>query len=101
MRLARLENRVLKPLTQGEALRVMTISDLRIGHPEADSGFPSQILEHIRSLPANQKPHVVVASGLTYGDHKRKTMPVSQQDNLAGELVQELEKMRIPVVDKI
>ena len=102
MKLARLEGfRVLKPVTQGETLRTMTISALRIGHPEADSDFPSLLLEHTRGLSANLRPHVLVAPELTYGDHAGKTMPVSQQGNLVGELVQELEKMGITVVDKI
>jgi len=106
MRIVRLEgSRVLKALEvqsgKPPRIRVMSMSDLRLGHPGSDPDFPAKVIQHIKSLPPNEKPHVVLATRLTYGERRKSTMTLNQQNNQAGRFVQELEQMGITVVDRI
>ena len=89
--------RVLKPITQ-EHLRVM-IPGFRIG--DADSDFLTRILQHIKTCPPNERPHVIFVPGLIYDNHGNSTIPLSQQKDQVGRFIQKLEKMGITAIDKI
>lgn len=103
MKIIKLEGvRVLKPVAQGDKLRVMSLSDIRLGHPEGvDSDFLNRTLKHIKELPPNEKPHVAVVPGLTYGQRRKAIMTVDKQQMQAGTFIQGLEEMGITVVDRI
>ncbi len=90
----------------GKSARVMHLTELLLGHKDADLGFAERALSHLESLPPKERPDVVVVSGLIFGNYQNreknnrrvKTMSVNKQLGEAKKFIDRLQKMGMTVV---
>ncbi len=90
--------------------KVLHLPELHLGHKDSAIDFVLQIIEYIKSLPAEERPTAIVASGLIQGTFKyrqkdrRRTLVISdlgEQFKTAKMLIDDLEQLGIPLIINI
>lgn len=91
---------------KGDSARVMHLTELLYGHKDADINFVEKVISRLESLPQEEKPDVMVVSGLIFGsfNHRKKnnrrakTTSIDNQLAKAKELIERLQKMGMTVI---